>query len=77
MSMGPRKRLETVLRERLEMAGCYFLRDGARPGEETWFTPHLNREFALPSPVTSVHEANAVLFAAGLEQVFRESHSDR
>ena len=76
MSLRPRRSIEDVLRERLEMAGCYFLRGGARPGEEVWFTPHLNREFALPRPINNVHEANAVLFRAGLEQVFRESHSE-
>lgn len=76
MITSPMGRLERALRERLEMAGCYFLRDGdGGDGTEIWFTPHLNREFELLPPVTSPQAANAVLRAAGMEQAFRSSRS--
>jgi hypothetical protein len=61
--------IEMALRERLELGGCY--RTGRDPdGLELWFTPHLNRRFALPRAVTTADAANAVLRAAGMEQAF-------
>ena len=64
-------RMEAALRQRLEMAGCYFLRDqDATPGAEAWFSPHLNREFTVPGRVTSREAANDVLRAAGMEEAF-------
>lgn len=62
-------RIETALRERLEMAGCYAVgRDAG--GREVWFTPHLNREFAMPAAIETPAAANAVLRAAGMEAAF-------
>ena len=58
-----------ALRERLEMGGCYG--EGGDPdGREVWFTPHLNRHFAMPAAVTTSDEANAVLRSAGMEEAF-------
>ena len=63
------ERIETALRERLEMGGCYEAGDGP-DGREAWFTPHLNRRFAMPATVTTNDEANAVLRCAGMEEAF-------
>lgn len=72
--MMPRGRIELALRDRLEMAGCYAVReDDDAPGGEIWFSPHLNREFRVPYPVVSVEAANKVLRAAGMEAAFREN----
>ena len=61
--------IETALRERMEMAGCYPVgRDD--DDRELWFTPHLNRQFALPRGSTTNDAANAVLRAAGMEEAF-------
>lgn len=62
-------RIEMALRERLEQAGCYPV-DRGEEGKETWFSPHLNRDFALPGAVTTPAEANAVLRSAGMEEAF-------
>ncbi len=61
--------IEMALRERLEMAGCYPVGrdDDVR---ELWFTPHLNRRFALPRAITTSDAANDVLRAAGMEEAF-------
>ena len=60
--------LETRLRERLEMAGCFVeTRDAA---VEIWFTPHRNRRFRLSPPVRNPAEANAILREAGMEEAF-------
>jgi hypothetical protein len=59
--------LETRLRERLEMAGCFVeKRDSAG---EIWFTPHRNRRFRV-EPVHTTIEANAILREAGMEEAF-------
>jgi hypothetical protein len=63
-------RIEEALRERLEMAGCYPLGREDERDAELWFTPHLNRNFALPRAVTTNDAANAVLRAAGMEEAF-------
>ena len=73
MDFVPRGRIEMALRERLEMAGCHVVREGAAPGAEIWFTPHLNREFTVPYPIVSTEAANKVLRAAGMEEAFRNS----
>ena len=58
-----------ALRERLEMGGCYMV--GRDAGErEAWFTPHLNRHFAMPAAVVTSEDANAVLRCAGMEEAF-------
>lgn len=61
--------LDSDLRERLAMAGCYPKRD-APDGGEIWFTPHLNREFKLERLVTDAASANAALRRAGMEEAF-------
>lgn len=72
VNMGAKGRLEEALRERLEAAGCYYLREGEAAGAEVWFTPHLNREFIMPHPVADAEAADTVLFQAGLERAFRD-----
>ncbi len=64
----PNASIDVKLRERLEMAGC-FVEKRASNGE-TWFTPHRNRHFQMTSPVRTAAEANAILRAAGMEEVF-------
>lgn len=61
--------IDRTLRERLAMAGCYPRRD-APGGGETWFSPHLNREFTVERVVEDPATANAVLRRAGLEEAF-------
>lgn len=62
-------KIEIALRERLEMGGCYPAGRDA-DGRELWFTPHLNRNFALPRGIARNDDANAVLRAAGMEETF-------
>lgn len=60
--------IETRLRERLEMAGCFVeKRDSSG---EIWFTPHRNRRFRVTPPLRSTTEANAILREAGMEEAF-------
>ena len=67
--------IDKALRERLEMAGCYPVR-AASPQEadgqdgEIWFTPHLNRHFALERRIIDPVTANAALRRAGMEEAF-------
>ncbi len=63
--------IDQTLRERLGMAGCFPLRaqDGDEGGE-IWYTPHLNREFALEARVLDPITANAALRRAGMEEAF-------
>ena len=61
--------IEVALRERLELGGCYPVGCGEHD-EEIWFTPHLNRRFALPATIATNDAANAVLRSAGMEQGF-------
>ncbi len=63
------ERLEIALTERLEMGGCYAVGHGP-DGREAWFTPHLNRHFAMPPAITTIDDANAVLRCAGMEEAF-------
>jgi hypothetical protein len=60
--------LETRLRERLEMAGCFVEKRDSTG--EIWFTPHRNRRFRVDPPVRSGIEANAILRLAGMEEAF-------
>jgi hypothetical protein len=60
--------LAARLCERLEQAGCY--REARDSGGETWFTPHRNRRFRIPSEVRTAAEANAVLREAGMEEAY-------
>lgn len=63
--------IDRALRERLGMAGCYPLRaQDTDDGGEIWFTPHLNREFALEARVNDPVSANAALRRAGMEEAF-------
>ena len=62
--------IEMALRERLEMAGCYPVGEDDEQTRELWFTPHLNRRFALPLGITTPDAANAVLRSAGMEEAF-------
>jgi hypothetical protein len=65
--------IDRVLRERLEMAGCYprrALPEDGPGGAEVWFTPHLNREFVLEGRVRDAAAANAALRRAGMEEAF-------
>lgn len=61
--------IDLALRDRLAEAGCYPKRP-APGGGEIWFTPHLNREFAIEPRVTDAATANAVLRRAGMEEAF-------
>ena len=63
-------KIEEALRERLEMAGCHPVGHDHEQDAELWFTPHLNRRFALPQTITTNDAANAVLRAAGMEEAF-------
>ena len=76
MTTRPVGRIAAALRERLEMAGCYALRDAVDMAE-IWFSPHLNREFTVPRRVATAEEANAVLRSAGMEPAFPTSRSGR
>lgn len=67
--------IDRALRERLEMAGCYPVRPASAEetggqGGEIWFTPHLNRRFALEARVIDPVTANAALRRAGMEEAF-------
>ena len=63
--------IDRALRERLEMAGCYAVRaQDNDEGGEIWFTPHLNRTFALEARVVDPVTANAALRRAGMEEAF-------
>ena len=63
--------IDRTLRERLQMAGCYPLRDeDGDSGGQIWFTPHLNREFMLEARVIDPVTANAALRRAGMEEAF-------
>jgi hypothetical protein len=61
--------IEMALRERLELGGCTMVGHGS-DGREAWFTPHLNRHFAMPATITTNDDANAVLRCAGMEEAF-------
>lgn len=61
--------IDHALRDRLAAAGCYPKRP-APGGGEIWFTPHLNREFAIERRVADATTANAVLRRAGMEDAF-------
>ena len=63
--------IDRALRERLGMAGCFPLRrQEDAEGGEIWYTPHLNREFALEARVLDPISANAALRRAGMEEAF-------
>ena len=64
-----RMTIDSALRERLAMAGCYPLRE-APDGGEIWFTPHLNREFTIERRIADAAGANAALRRAGMEEAF-------
>lgn len=66
--MTPRT-IDSAVRERLAMAGCYPKRQ-APGGAEIWFSPHINREFTVERAVPDAAAANAVLRRAGMEEAF-------
>jgi predicted RNA binding protein YcfA (HicA-like mRNA interferase family) len=55
--------------ERLQKAGCYFVREG-KGSHEIWYSPLTNRTFTVPANIVSRHLANTILKQAGLPKAF-------
>ena len=53
----------------LKNAGCSFVRQG-KVSHEIWYSPKVNRNFAVPRNTRKPHTANGVLKDAGLPKEF-------
>ena len=58
-----------LVRERLEAAGCEFVRHG-RGDHDVWRSPLSATPFTVPVNIDSRHTANKVLKDAGLPKAF-------
>ena len=57
------------VRQKLEDAGCYFIRHG-RGDHDVWHSPINDRRLTVPVKIMSRHMANKVLKDAGLPKAF-------
>jgi predicted RNA binding protein YcfA (HicA-like mRNA interferase family) len=57
------------LREKLEAAGCHFVR-ADKGSHEIWHSPISKTNFPVPKGIVSRHTANGILKDAGLPKQF-------
>ena len=57
------------LKKILDLAGCYFDRQG-KGDHEIWYSPITERRLVVDNSIKSRHTANAVLKQAGLPKSF-------
>jgi HicA toxin of bacterial toxin-antitoxin, len=62
-------KLARELKKLLSEAGCYYIRS-AKGDHEWWFSPIVQRHFAVDAGIKSHNTANAILKQAGLPKAF-------